>query len=276
MCRSRSERSGGKRCPCHSDPYKVKGSRIRQLMSRYARQADAAEAVGNEEALTHSLGLFQDQCDRLAEHEGAVRTRRPKPPTRAVEFTPESTAHLSDEELVNQLHSLDTDPEAIDAVLAVLEHRDQARDRARAEDEARRAAAAQRTWSAAADNDAWGVTAPTDPLNNPARRPARGLTKEQQTQEEYACALHAKFLAAEEATNGNMVNARGRALGIDPYTLFSGPSRRAIAYGSDELLSFFRDNGRLTYRSYRYARLGWESDSKAARAAQLEDFGHVA
>jgi hypothetical protein len=54
------------------------------------------------------------------------------------------------------------------------------------------------------------------------------------------------YLRAEQATKGNMLNARGRASGINERTLFRGPSRRAYKYASEELLNHWREVERPT------------------------------
>jgi len=62
---------------------------------------------------------------------------------------------------------------------------------------------------------------------------------------------HAQFVAAEAATNGYMLNRRGVAHAIDPWSLWSGPATRAMAYASWELQEFWSANPRLTVSEYR-------------------------
>lgn len=52
------------------------------------------------------------------------------------------------------------------------------------------------------------------------------------------------YRTAERVTRGALLNSRGRAGGIDPFTLFTGPHIRVVAYGSDELLDYFAHHGR--------------------------------
>lgn len=269
MCRSRSD--GGRRCPCRENEHARTAANIRQLLSRYSRAADAASQRGDTAEEDRYVALFEKQLNRMVEHDTATRPLPDKPPSRADAFSPDRTREMTDQELADAFHDNLDDPATMDAIMACLDERDRERDQRR--EQQRAAEAAQRAWTRAAEV---ASPPPADPLHNPARRPARRLTKQEQAREEYEVALHAKYLAAEEATNGHMLNARGLALGIDPYTLFSGPARRATAYGSDELLSWFRENGRLTFKSFRHALLGWASDSGAARNARLEDYGHVA
>lgn len=77
------------------------------------------------------------------------------------------------------------------------------------------------------------------------------------------------------ATNGQMVNEAGRLAGVDSYSLFSGPVARVKKYGTEELQGFFGQNGRHTFKSFRYSLFKWRSDYKAHENAKNEDFGHV-
>lgn len=67
---------------------------------------------------------------------------------------------------------------------------------------------------------------------------------------EYDDTLYAQYEAAEEATRGAMLNARGRARGIDAFTLFMGPERRAFAYASEELVEHWAAHPRVTFAAF--------------------------
>ena len=54
------------------------------------------------------------------------------------------------------------------------------------------------------------------------------------------------YVSAEAATRGHMLNRRGEALGVDPRSLFTGPSSRARKYASEELLEHWQSNPRPT------------------------------
>lgn len=54
------------------------------------------------------------------------------------------------------------------------------------------------------------------------------------------------YVTAEADTRGHMLNRRGEALGVDPRSLFRGPSSRARKYASDELLEHWQSNPRPT------------------------------
>lgn len=62
--------------------------------------------------------------------------------------------------------------------------------------------------------------------------------------------LEASIGLAETACRGILLNARGRAAGIDPLTLFYGPRVRVDAYASEELLEWFREHGRTTFEQF--------------------------
>jgi hypothetical protein len=58
------------------------------------------------------------------------------------------------------------------------------------------------------------------------------------------------YLAAEEATRGALLNARGKRAGIDAYSLFIGSGVRANAYASEELREWWAAHPRLTFTEY--------------------------
>jgi hypothetical protein len=69
-------------------------------------------------------------------------------------------------------------------------------------------------------------------------------------QDEWREMAHAQYLAAEKYTSGFMVSKRGRAAGIDPWTLWSGTQARADAYASEELKEFWADWPCITITEY--------------------------
>ncbi len=80
---------------------------------------------------------------------------------------------------------------------------------------------------------------------------ARQRRRQDPVAREWRDAAYAQFMAAESATNGYLVNAAGRARGIDPWSLWSGPADRAEHWASWELLEFWRSNPRVTITDYR-------------------------
>lgn len=67
---------------------------------------------------------------------------------------------------------------------------------------------------------------------------------------EFETVREVHYRAAEEATNGYLLNARGRKARIDPYSLFIGSDLRAYAYASDELIEHWEKHPRLTLAAY--------------------------
>lgn len=66
--------------------------------------------------------------------------------------------------------------------------------------------------------------------------------------------LESQMTEADRACrSAGMLNARGRAAGIDPRTLFYGPAVRVAAYASPELAGWFATNGRMTYAEFEAA-----------------------
>ena len=71
-----------------------------------------------------------------------------------------------------------------------------------------------------------------------------------EVREEYEEVRTRAYMLAEEATNGALLNARGRAAGIDPASLFMGNDARSRAYASPELLEHWQQHPRVTYADY--------------------------
>ncbi|WP_449061739.1 helicase-related protein [Planomonospora algeriensis] len=98
-----------------------------------------------------------------------------------------------------------------------------------------------------------------------------GLTsreREQKLRQQFHEWKEARFWEAETATNGFMLNARGRAAGIDPMSLFSGQWSRVSAYASDELMNWFERNGWKNLTEWRAEALANERDVRAARRSR--------
>lgn len=112
-------------------------------------------------------------------------------------------------------------------------------------------------------------------LVDAARR--AGETRTQTVRRLYAEHVHHQFLAAEVASRGHLLNQRGRAAGIDPLSLFSGPTNRARAYASEELKRFWERNRRSTWTQFEAETTGGFRQRAAARASRARgnerDFG---
>lgn len=68
--------------------------------------------------------------------------------------------------------------------------------------------------------------------------------------EEFELYRHAAYVQAHEELRGELLNARGRAEGIDPYSLFMGPTPRAERFASEELRRWWARHGRPTVEDY--------------------------
>jgi hypothetical protein len=98
-----------------------------------------------------------------------------------------------------------------------------------------------------------------------AARAGRRKEAAEASKAEHHLAVHAAYIAAESETRGHMLNARGRAAGVDPRTLWTGSERRAHAYASEELRAYWDRHGRLTAAD-------WRKQSRGARdAAEYAD-----
>ncbi|PRB09243.1 hypothetical protein CQ047_11230 [Microbacterium sp. MYb72] len=80
----------------------------------------------------------------------------------------------------------------------------------------------------------------------------------------YDDTLYQQYMAAEEATNGAMLNARGREKGIEPFSLFMGNQARAFAYASEELVEHWGTHPRITYAMFEQQ---WQRDRDDELAA---------
>jgi hypothetical protein len=61
---------------------------------------------------------------------------------------------------------------------------------------------------------------------------------------EFSLTLEAAYAKAEHETNGNMLSRRGRAEGVDAFSLLIGPYSRVLAFASEELIQHFEAVGR--------------------------------
>lgn len=79
---------------------------------------------------------------------------------------------------------------------------------------------------------------------------ADGFAAWRQCREDYDLSLYAQYVRAEAATNTCLLNARGKARGIDPLSLFMGPAVRAHAYASEELIEHWMSDPRVTFAEF--------------------------
>ncbi|MEK6443560.1 hypothetical protein [Pseudonocardia sp. T1-2H] len=155
---------------------------------------------------------------------------------------PAALTEATDEELVSMVATAATDEE-LDAVLAEIDRRDSVEyaEIEPTEEEQRRALVAAE------------------------RR--KGESLDQTVDRMYGDITRHRYEQAEDACRGHLLNAAGEAAHIDPYTLFHGPARNAVRYASEELVDWWRENGRKTWIEYKAEMLGRPSDQRAAAEA---------
>lgn len=90
---------------------------------------------------------------------------------------------------------------------------------------------------------------------------------------ERAEAVDREWAAAEAATNGYMLNKRGREAGVNERTLFTGPESRARKYASDELIDYWEHHPRPTgaYFEGQDTRLGYIAGVTVRRRISTEE-----
>jgi hypothetical protein len=91
---------------------------------------------------------------------------------------------------------------------------------------------------------------------------------------EYGDYLEAHIAAAYRATNGALLNARGRAAGVSEERLFLAGGSYAAAYASEELREFWATTPRMTVEAFETA---WaERLYTATEAEELPAHWHTA
>ena len=87
-------------------------------------------------------------------------------------------------------------------------------------------------------------------LRRKQERDARRRARKRALREDYELYVQAQFLAAEQDARGHLLSKAGKAAGVDPRSLFSGPIARARRYASEELLAFWDQHGRMTFTEF--------------------------
>ncbi|MFD9859749.1 phage minor capsid protein [Streptomyces alboflavus] len=72
-------------------------------------------------------------------------------------------------------------------------------------------------------------------------RAARDAYSRDEIREMYEEHIYVQWLAAEDYSNGYLLNRKARAAGVDPRTLFKGPAHVAYARASEELIRFWEE-----------------------------------
>lgn len=102
------------------------------------------------------------------------------------------------------------------------------------------------------------------------RRP--GETTAKAVRRSYDEFTHMRYLQAEKATRGHMLNKAGQAAGVDPLSLFTGPVARARRYASEELMRWWQRNERMNLTQFRAQVIGSGKDkAAAAKTRQLSN-----
>lgn len=189
--------------------------------------------------------------------------------SQAEQLTLQSTAHLSDDELTElMIQYADTDPDAMDKILEIIDERAVRDDALRAFDAAEEA----RLAAEAAERNVWGSV--PDEFKSISGSPARGLSIDDQVREDYQAYVMTQYSKAMDDINGNFFKPefRGpgrRPAGIDEIVLFEGSSTTALKYASEELVAWWEQNGRHSLGSFRYGILGrredWERHQRTLR-----------
>lgn len=282
MCREISK--GGRRCPYHSSPLVMSVASARTSIRRWESKLYAAEASGADDAtLNHALSKLGAAEVRLrdreqtrvgtpvAHHEPEHPAARPLPaprPTQAHAITRERVDAMSWDELADEHARLSGDPEAQARLEELVEDRER-REAVVYSPPSRNLSEEDMAWIRGESTEGQSESIP-DGRADDAR-----VSRIDWARQQYDDYVAVHYDRAMIATNGQMVNERGRLAGIDSYSLFSGPVARVKKYGSEELQGFFGQNGRHTFQSFRYSLFKWRSDYKAHENARNEDFGHV-
>lgn len=90
---------------------------------------------------------------------------------------------------------------------------------------------------------------------------------------EYADYLEAHIAAAYEATNGVLLNARGKAARVSEERLFTASGATAAAYASEELRDFWATTPRMTVAQFEAA---WACRLDADEGEDLPAHWHTA
>lgn len=299
MCRTPEEHPpNGLRCEINHDAVRKAVTVGKQSMNRHLRAMDAAEVAGDDQLFEKHLAYFNLSVERLVEREEALAARdtaaagtpsdgsgtaapgRPAP-SRVDEFTDESMAEKTDEELWEISRSLHFDPEAQDRVWDIIDRRTEARNDAAA-------LASYEEYLADGPLD-WNIVDLPEgegEIDKPDLTDAEmfrayaaagaAQTPEEQCRDAYEQYNAAQYSRALEECSGVLLNARGKEKRVDSYSLFQGNVNTAKAYASEELQAWWRTNGRRSYAAFRFSYLSNDRDRGAWERASREDFANVA
>lgn len=111
----------------------------------------------------------------------------------------------------------------------------------------------------AADYIAYEATLISDPAQ---RTPVELVTsrpslasKDRQTRQDYSEYCFERYVEAETACRGHLLNPRGKQLNVDPYSLMNGNAKRMSAYASDEFKGFIgKSGGHMSFARFKSIR----------------------
>lgn len=107
--------------------------------------------------------------------------------------------------------------------------------------------------------------------NDAAAQSNRGNYNPAQVREMYREHVYAQWLEAENELRGVLLNRQANADGIDPVSVFSGPSHVAYARASEELKRYWADHPRTTLAEYSQQLTGQRSTAAdTARKARSD------
>lgn len=178
-----------------------------------------------------------------------------------------STLHMSDGDLADMMSKHADDPVVFDKIMDVMDERD-------AKYMTVQTKATGAKVASLDDKPPAPVKLDPSPVTNPAARKQRNLTQAEVASEEYQNYAMAQYSRALDDLNGVLLNtagkAKARAGGITDLemNIFSGSAVTARKYASEELLSWWEEQGRETLGSFRYKMYGWNTDRKAAQTVR--------
>lgn len=104
-----------------------------------------------------------------------------------------------------------------------------------------------------------------------AQASARAAYSREQVREMYREHTYAQYMAAEDELRGVLLSRKAARDGVDPMSLFSGPSHVAYARASEELKRWWVDNERTTLAQYEEQVSGQRSQAgERARISQAD------
>jgi hypothetical protein len=181
------------------------------------------------------------------------------------DFSLAALTRHSEDELMDMVGQYGDDPDALDAIFAAIDHK------------AEMEIPAAFVPEPEPESVGWGTYHFDDsPATNPAKRPERKLSRDDQVAEEFDAYVSTSYARALDHTAGNFINRKmedeAKRRGITSESLFTGPVSTAKKFASEELIAYWEQYGRQTFTSYRYHMFKAPSDAKAAEVVRRAGF----